>query len=291
MRSKLFVPGSRPELFAKALASAADALSLDLEDAVAPDRKAAAREAVAGFLRGLPATARAKTTIVRVNALRTPLFGPDLAAVVGPGLDVVNLPMAESAADILAAVAALERAEATRGLDRPVGLLANIETPKGLRLAAEIAAAHPRVVGLQIGYADLLEPAGIDRADEAALQHVRLAVRFAAAEAGIPAFDGSLAAVAAPDRLRAEAEAARRLGFAGKSCIHPSQVAAVNEAFSPRPEEVAKARRVLAAAQDAAARGVGAFTVEGQMVDAPFVARARAIVELAERMGLAAPTA
>ena len=285
MRSKLFVPGSRPELFGKALASAADALSLDLEDAVAADRKDAAREAVAGFLRGLPAAGHGKTMIVRVNGPGTPLFEADVAAVVGPGLDVVNLPMAESADDVRAAVAAIERAEAARPPARPIGLLANIETPRGLRLAAGIAAAHPRVVGLQIGYADLFEPAGIDRADEAALNHVRLAVRLAAAEARIPAFDGALAAIAEPDRCRAEAAAARRLGFSGKSCIHPSQVAIVNEAFLPRPEEVLRARRVLAAAAEAEARGVGAFVVEGRMVDAPFIAGARALVALAERLG------
>jgi citrate lyase subunit beta/citryl-CoA lyase len=285
MRSKLFVPGSRPELLGKALASAADALSLDLEDAVALDRKAAAREAVASFLRALPA-APGKTMIVRVNGLDTPLFAPDVAAVVGPGIDVLNLPCAESAADIRAAVDVIERAEKAAGLDRPIGLLANIETAKGLRCAAEIATAHPRVVGLQIGYADLFEPAGIERGDEAALQYVRLAVRFAAFEAGIPAFDGMLAAVAAPERCRGEAEAARRLGFAGKSCIHPSQIAIVNEVFLPRPVELARARRVLAAAAEAAEHGVGAFLVDGQMVDAPFIASARALVALAEQLGL-----
>lgn len=285
MRSKLFVPGSRPELFAKALASAADGLSLDLEDAVAPDRKAEARDAVAAFLRKLGTASHGKTMIVRVNGLGTPHFQDDIASIVGPGLDVVNLPMAENAGDILACVAALEAAEAASGLERPIGILANIETPKGLRLAAEIAMAHPRVVGLQIGYGDLFEPAGINRADEAALQHVRLVVRFAAAEAGIPAFDGSLAAIAAPDRLREEAVAARQLGFAGKSCIHPSQLAVVNEVFRPAEAEIARARRVIAAADDAAARGVGAFTVDGHMVDAPFIARARAVLELAARLG------
>ena len=282
MRSKLFVPGSRPELFGKALASAADALSLDLEDAVAPDRKAAAREAVAGFLRGLPAGGAGKVMIVRVNGLGTPLFADDVAAVVGAGPDVVNLPSVESAGDVLAAVAAIEAA----GGARPVGLLANIETPKGLRRAAEIASAHPRVVGLQIGYGDLFEPFGVDRADEAALHSVRMAVRFAAAEAGVPAFDGSLAAVASPERCRAEAEAARRLGFTGKSCIHPSQVAIGTEVFRPRAVAVARARRVLAAAEEAARRGVGAFVVDGAMVDVPFIESARALVTLAERLGV-----
>lgn len=281
MRSKLFVPGSRPGLFAKALAGAADALSLDLEDAVAPERKAEARDAVAAFLRGLPLGG--KTMIVRVNAPGTAWFEGDIAAVVGPGLDVVNLPMAASAGDILACADAIARAEAARQVAHPIGILANIETPAGLRRAAEIATAHPRVCGLQIGYGDLFEPAGIDRANEAALQHVRIAVRLAAAEAGIPAFDGALAAIDSPERLRAEAEAARQLGFAGKSCIHPSQVAVVNQAFLPTATEVAWAQRVLAAADQAETDGIGAFKLDGQMLDAPFIARARALLALAQR--------
>jgi citrate lyase subunit beta/citryl-CoA lyase len=289
MRSKLFVPGSRPELFAKALAGPADALSLDLEDAVAEGRKAEAREAVAAFLRATPPEARnGKIMIVRVNGLATgELFAADIAAMVAAGADVLNLPMAEDAADILAAIEAIERAEAELGGPPRIGLLANIETPKGLRLAAGIAAAHPRVCGLQIGYGDLFEPHGVDRADESALAQVRFAVRMAAAEARISAFDGSLAAIASPERCRAEAEAARRLGFAGKSCIHPSQVAIVNEAFQPSAQEIARARRVMEAAEAALAAGTGAFTVDGQMVDAPFIASARATLSLAERLGLA----
>ena len=282
-RSKLFVPGSRPELFGKALSSAADALSLDLEDAVAEPRKAEAREAVAVFLRGLPVDG-AKIQIVRVNALGTPHFAADVARIVGPGLDAINLPMVEGAADVLAAVAAMEAAEAGQDLPRPIGLLANIETPRGLRLAAEIATAHPRVVGLQIGFGDLFEPHGIARDNEAALHSARMAMKLAAAEARIPAFDGALAAIASPERCAAEAEAARRLGYAGKSCIHPSQVAVVNAAFAPTEAQVAHARRVIAAAEEAEAKALGAFTVDGQMVDAPFIASARALLALAERL-------
>jgi citrate lyase subunit beta/citryl-CoA lyase len=289
MRSKLFVPGSRPELFGKAMASAADGLSFDLEDAVAEPRKAEARAAVATFLHGLPTDHGGKLLIVRVNGLATPHFAEDVATVAGPGLDVVNLPMVESAADILAAVGALEAAEARLSLPRPIQLMANIETPKGLRLAAEIATAHPRVMGLQIGYADLFEPHGIARDDEAALHSVRMAVRLAAAEARIAAFDGALAAIASPERCRAEAQAARRLGYAGKSCIHPSQIAIVNEAFAPGAAEIARARRVLAAAAEAEAKGVGAFTVDGQMVDIPFILSARALLDLAARLGLTEP--
>ncbi len=276
MRSKLFVPGSRPELFAKAAASAADALSFDLEDAVAPGRKAEARDNLAAFLRAPPHSMR-PAIVVRVNAVGTEHFTPDLEAVASPALHMINLPMVEDPAAVVAAAEALDR------LDVPhVRLLVNIETAKSLRIAALLATAHPRVSGLQIGYADLLEPLGISRADPAALAHIRLAVRLAAAEAGVAAYDGAFAAVRDPDGYRAECEAARRHGFAGKSCIHPTQIAIANESFLPRPAEVEHARRVLDAAAEAEAKGIGAYMVDGRMVDAPFVAGARAILALAE---------
>jgi citrate lyase subunit beta / citryl-CoA lyase len=271
MRSKLFVPGSRPELFAKALSSAADALSFDLEDAVAAECKSQARAAVAAFLQEL-APACGKTMVVRVNAVGGDLFGADLAAVAGARLDVINLPMVEEAADIVAAAQQLD------ALD-PAGrikLLVNIETPKGLRRAVELAMAHPRVTGLQLGYADLLEPAGIDRHDLSALAHIRLSLRLAAAEAGVRAYDGAYPVVKDPDGYRAECEAARRHGFSGKSCIHPTQIAIANQVFMPTPAEIDRARRIVDAAAEAEAKGIGAFLVDGQMIDAPFVASARA---------------
>jgi citrate lyase subunit beta/citryl-CoA lyase len=282
MRSKLFVPGSRPELFAKAAASAADALSFDLEDAVAADRKAEARTEVGAFLRGR-STADQKVVVVRANGLLSGLFEDDLQVIVGPGLDVLNLPMVESGDDVREAAHVLGLFEATAGVERPIGILANIETPKGLRMAADIATADRRVVGLQIGYADLFEPCGISRSEPQALSYVRLAVRFAAAEARIPAYDGAFAVVAEPERFREECEEARNLGFAGKSCIHPTQVPIANESFMPRPAEIEKARRILAAADEAAAKGMGAFVVDGQMIDEPFLVSARAIVALAEQ--------
>lgn len=288
MRSKLFVPGSRPELFAKAAASAADALSFDLEDAVATDRKAEARIAVAEWLQSRP-SADGKIVVVRVNGISSGLFEDDVQAVVGGGLDVVNLPMVESGSEVRKAGKALDSLEKTAGVRSPIGILANIETPKGLRMAADIAAASPRIVGLQIGYADLFEPFGINRFDLHALNHVGMTVRLAAAEARVPAYDGAFAVVAEPDRFQAECEAARNLGFAGKSCIHPSQVPIANECFMPRPAEVERARRILAAASGAAQRGVGAFVVDGQMIDEPFLVSARAVVALAEQHERAQP--
>ena len=284
MRSKLFVPGSREELFAKAAASAADALSFDLEDAVAPNRKDAAREMLAGFLRG--GDHHGKIIIIRVNGIDTPHFAPDIAAVAVPGTHMINLPMIRDAADVVQAAESLERAEQENGVTTPIGILCNIETPRALRLAHEIAAAHPRVTGLQIGYADLLEPYGFDRTDPLMLAHVRMTIRFAAAEAGVMAVDGAFAKVDQPDAYRAEAQAARRMGFAGKSCIHPTQIAMANEAFQPSPAEIARARRVVEVARERIGGGMGAFLVDGSMVDAPFVTGAELVLALGRRLGL-----
>ena len=282
MRSKLFVPASRPELFAKALGSAADALSFDLEDAVAQSQKSQARDALAAFLRELPVSSQ-KTIVVRVNAVGTAEFDADVDALAGMPVDIINLPMAEDARDVAKLVARIERNETQHPSARNVKLLLNIETPRGLRKAAELATAHSRVMGLQIGYADLLEPHGIARSDRDALAYIRLAVRLAAAEAGVAAYDGAFAAVKDAEGYRAECLAAKRHGYAGKSCIHPSQVATANEIFMPDAEEIAWARKVVSAAADADARGVGAYLVDGHMIDKPFVERARAVVALVDR--------
>jgi citrate lyase subunit beta/citryl-CoA lyase len=286
LRSKLFVPASRPELFAKALAGEADALSFDLEDAVQESRKAEARLTLQAFLGEIASRSHGKLVIVRVNGLRTPHFEADVAAVQGPGVDMINLPKPESAADIRAAAATLARLEAARGIARPIGILANIESPRGLRLAAEIAGADPRVVGLQLGLGDLFEPYGLDRVDSRAVHAMQLAVRLAAAEADIWACDTVYGAVKDPDGFTREAEAARRLGFIGKSCIHPTQVPLANAVFRPSDAEIVAAARVVEAARDAEARGVGAYVVDGRMIDLPFVKRAEAILAAARRLGL-----
>ena len=286
MRSKLFVPASRPELFAKALAGEADAISFDLEDAVQESRKVEARRVLGTFLRETGPRPRGKVIIVRVNGLTTPHFEADVAAIAGTAVDMINLPKPESAETIRAAAAALVRCEAARGIERPIGILANIESPRGVRLAAEIASAHPRVVGLQLGLGDLFEPSGIDRGDALAVHGMQLAVRLAAAEAGVWACDTVYAAVTDPDGYTREAEAARRLGYIGKSCIHPSQVPLANAVFRPSDAEIAAALRVIAAARGAEAGGVGAFVVDGRMIDIPFIRHAEAILGAARRLGL-----
>lgn len=274
MRSKLFVPCSRPELFAKALASAADSLSFDLEDSVGEEHKDTARRTLAAALASAEFAATDKIVIVRVNAPSTPHFAADLAAVVHPRVDYLNLPKIDSAAEAAAAAATISAVEKSKGLTRPISLLVNIESPRALRVAAEIAGADARIAGLQLGFADLLEPLGIDRTNATALQQIQLTVRLAAGEAGRWAYDAAFGDTKNPDAFRAEAHAARRLGFLGKSCIHPSQIAIANETFQPTEAELDFARRIVAAA----ANHVGAFALDGKMIDEPFVRRARALL-------------
>ena len=286
MRSKLFVPGSRPELFEKAMKGEADALSFDLEDAVDEARKGEAREELAKFLRTLPPNS-GKTIIVRVNGLDTPHFEADLEAIAGTGVDILNLPKPEAADDVRACAAALVKAERGKPGDS-MGILVNIESPRALRLAADLATASPRVVGLQAGWGDLIEPLGIDRYNAAMIESIQLAIRIAAGEAGVWAYDGAFANIQDTEGYRREAQAARRLGFVGKSCIHPTQVPIANAVFRPTDEEIAHSLKVVEAARVNAERGVGAFTVGGKMVDAPFIRRAEAILDLARRLNLIA---
>jgi citrate lyase beta subunit len=288
MRSKLFVPGSRPDLFAKAMSSDADALSIDLEDAVVESRKDEARTHVAQWLRDVhaPDGTRGKRVVIRVNAMDTSHFEADVMAVVQPGLHILNLPKPESVDAVRAASALIARAERESGVTEPVRLLLNIETPAALRNAATLAAADQRVMGLQVGLGDLFEPLGISRRDSATVQQVLFAVRMAAGEAGVDAFDGAFADVADTEGYVAEAQMARRMGYAGKSCIHPSQIALANQTFRPTDAEIAHALKVVQSTSDANRRGLGAYLVDGRMIDRPFVLRAEAIVATAKRLGL-----
>jgi citrate lyase subunit beta/citryl-CoA lyase len=287
MRSKLFVPASRPELFAKALKGEADALSFDLEDAVDESMKDEARRELRKFLGSLPANS-GKTIIVRVNGLASGHFEADIEAIACPTLDLVNLPKPESPDDVKACAAALAKCERKLGL-APVGILANIESPRAYRLASEIAAASPRVQGLQVGYGDLIEPLDIDRYNPRVIEQILVHVRIAAGEAGVWAYDGAYAKIQDKDGYKAEAEMARRLGYIGKSCIHPTQVPLANAVFRPTDEEIAHSLRVVDAARAAVEKGAGAFTVDGRMVDAPFIRRAEHVLSVARRLGLVGP--
>lgn len=271
MRSKLFVPCSRPDLFDKALAGSADAISFDLEDAVPDDGKAAARTVLSEFLSSAAVRASTKTIIVRVNALNTQFFAADLLALPAICVDLVNVPKVASAADVCTIVDALDAA----GLATP--LLVNIESAAGLAHAAEIAAAHSRVAGLQVGLNDLFASLGIDRRDPRHVQAALWSVRVAAGTAGCFAYDGAWPDLADDDGLRREAELSQSLGFLGKSCVHPRQVPIVDAVFD-QSDHLAQASQLLAEAATAARDGRGAFTLDGVMIDRPSIEQARRTV-------------
>lgn len=287
MRSKLFVPGSRPELFAKALAGVADGLSFDLEDAVREERKDQARAHLVEFLSSEALRQTSKSVIVRINPMDTPHFEADLQAMVCEGVDAINLPKAQTAQEIIDISNKISAIEETKKLPQgSVRLLINIETPLALRVAHELAGADTRVMGLQVGLGDLFEPFGIDRKQKAAVQQALFQIAMAAHEAGVEAYDGAFANVADRDGFEQEAMFAKSLGYQGKSCIHPSQVETVNAVFRPTDEEIAFAQKVVSADEMAEQNSVGAYMVEGRMIDAPFVDRARKILVSASQYGL-----
>ncbi|WP_242153646.1 HpcH/HpaI aldolase/citrate lyase family protein [Sphingomonas sp. BAUL-RG-20F-R05-02] len=274
MRSKLFVPCSRPDFFAKALASEADALSFDLEDSVPADGKAVARERLRKVLQSDMVAASPKRMIVRVNAADTPHFADDLAALAGVRVDLLNLPKADAAQAVCRAITRMDAARVT------ADVLVNIEAAAGLANVAEIAGAHRRVVGVQVGLNDLFAALGMERHDQRHVHSALWAIRLGAAAAASPvfAYDGAWPDLRDDEGYRAEAQMARSLGYLGKSCIHPRQIAIANEIFD-RGSDLSRARRLLLAATSAAKAGHGAFVFEGAMVDEPALAAARALVD------------
>ena len=260
-RSYLFVPGDRPERYAKARAAGADAVIVDLEDAVAPEAKPRAREALAAALD------EAAPIIVRVNAAGTPWFADDLELCRHPGVAAIMLPKAEG---IDAACAVVEVTYKD--------VLAIIESARGVEQARQIASV-PGVMRLVFGSVDLALDLGIDCAPDGAeteLLAFRSQLVLASRLAGLAApVDGVSTAIDDLQRLQADAERARRLGFGAKLCIHPKQLAIVQAVFTPPPERLDWARRVCKAFASA---GGSAVAVDGQMVDLPVYQRAHAVL-------------
>jgi citrate lyase subunit beta/citryl-CoA lyase len=267
--SWLYVPGDRPDRFAKAVASGADAVILDLEDAVVAGRKAYARDAVAEFL----AETHPVPVQVRVNELTGPDIEADLTAVAGrPGLAGLRLPKVESAAT----VAAL----ADR-VDAPLHPL--VESALGLEAAYSIASAHPAVASIGLGEADLRSDLGVSEDDGLAWARGRVVVAARAAGLVPPAMS-VYADVADVAGLADSCALGRRLGFLGRAAIHPRQLPVIVEAFRPAEREVARAAELLAAVAEAQRRDSGTVVLpDGRFADRAMVAAARRTVDLAAR--------
>lgn len=279
LRSVLFTPGDRPDRYVKALQEAkADCVVADLEDAVAPDRKAQARQAVAAALAQVPACRPVRA--VRVNGWGSGLAHEDLDAVMAGRPELVAVAKVESPHQVKEVDTLLLRLEAAHGIAaRATRLLLHVETAAGVLAARDIAAASPRVEAIAFGAEDLAADVGLRRSgDNREVDLPRAWVPLAAAAARVQAIDMVTADPRDLERTAREAAEARRLGYAGKMCIHPLQAVAVHEAFRPTPDETSWARRVVAAAEAAGADEGGIVVVDGRMVDAPFVRQARRIL-------------
>ena len=298
-RSVLAVPASNPKMAGKALASAADAVFLDLEDAVAPDEKADARKKVVHALTEFDW--RGRPTLYRVNALDTPYFYRDLIEVVeeaGERLDSVLIPKAQRPEDLHACATLLSQLELATGLEPgKIRLEAQIESAEGLANADGIARATERLEALHFGPGDFAASlrmpyrsiGTMDEWDEAYPGHrfhyAMHRIVVAARAAGLRAIDGPVADYRDEEGLRKSCLLARSLGFDGKWCIHPAQLGVVNEVFSPTRKEVEWAQRVVAAYEEASAAGKGAISVDNQMVDAASIKMAQNTLELARASG------
>jgi citrate lyase beta subunit len=276
MRSKLFVPAIRFDLFGKALAVGADAICFDLEDAVSFDRKAAAREGLASFLQDH--VTGAQRLLVRTNSLASSDFALDLDACVWPSVFAITLPKVESSQDIADAEQSLLALESKRTNGYQLGILPTIETPRGLRNALEIAKASSRIIGLQIGFADLMEPLGISSDNLFARNQARWTLRLAASEANLDCYDSAFPEYTDLAAFQKHLDAAYSFGFAGCSCIHPSQVELANSTFTPSAEALAYANRVVEAAHEAAKCGAAVTTLADKMIDRPFITAAERLL-------------
>ena len=294
VRSLLAVPATRRKMVEKALASEADAVFLDLEDAVAPDSKAAARGDVVSALEELDW--RGRPGLYRANALDTPYFYRDLIEVVeraGDSLDSVMIPKVKRPEDLYAVSMLLSQLELAMELEKgKIELEAQIESAEGLANVDSIARATDRLTTLHFGPGDFAASMSMpqtsigvmDEWDEAypghrfhyAMQRVVVAARAA----NLRVLDGPVADYRDEEGLRGSCLIARSLGFDGKWCIHPAQIGIVNEVFSPTDREVEWAKKVVAAYEEANAEGSGSVSVDGQMVDAASIRMARTTLDL-----------
>jgi citrate lyase subunit beta/citryl-CoA lyase len=291
MRSLLFVPADAPAKLDKALGCGADAIIVDLEDSVAPERKAAARGAAAAFLAAVVARAARPRLLVRVNGLATGLIDADLDAVIASRPDGIMLPKAEGGASIVHADAKLCAREALHGLpDGHIKIIAiATETAQSLFLAGTYRGASTRLSALTWGAEDLSTDLGAEANRDTEgrfLEPYRLARSLclaAAATAEALPIDTVFVDFRNEAGLRRECEEARRDGFQGKMAIHPAQVATINDVFTPKPEAVAAAKAIVAAFE--AAPGAGVVGIGGVMYDRPHLTKALRLLARAEAAG------
>ncbi|MBK6466249.1 MAG: L-malyl-CoA/beta-methylmalyl-CoA lyase [Rhodobacter sp.] len=300
-RCQLFGPGSRPALFEKMAASAADVINLDLEDSVAPDDKPQARANIIEAINDIDWGK--KTLSVRINGLDTPWWYRDVVEVLeqaGPRIDQIMIPKVGCAADVYAVDALVTAVERARGRVRPVSLEVIIETAAGIAHVEEIAAASPRLQAMSLGAADFaasmgMQTTGIGGTQENYYMHrdgakywsdpwhwAQAAIVAACRTHGVLPVDGPFGDFSDEEGFLAQARRSATLGMVGKWAIHPKQVALANEVFTPSDAAVTEAREILAAMEAAKAAGQGAAVYKGRLVDIASMRQAEVIVRQAE---------
>jgi citrate lyase subunit beta/citryl-CoA lyase len=282
LRTLLFVPGNQERRLEKARLIPADALILDLEDSVPPSEKGSARKMVAAAIDELASSG--KEIFVRTNSLPTPYAASDIKAVTAGKLRGICLPKSESTDDIHRADAWLADAEKGSSLGvGSTGILALIETPKGIMNAYEIVSASPRIIGAIFGAEDFALEMGIKRTRKGSeIYYPRTVLAVACHAANVLAIDSVYTDVRDTDGLIEETRSVAQMGFQGKAVIHPDQVGPVNQVFVPSDEEMAQAHRVVQAFEAAVERGQASTSIDGRMIDAPVAERARRVLALAD---------
>ena len=282
-RSRLYLPGNTPKLMVNAGLHGADGVILDLEDSVAPVAKDAARCVIRNAMLSLDF--RGAEIMVRINQGERSL--DDLEAIVPHGVQLVLIPKVEDPEQIRAVDARIAEISARASRTEPVWLMPIIESALGALRALEIATASPNITSLAIGLEDYTADLGVQRTNEGTESFwMRGQVINAARAAGVQPIDTVFSDVADTEGLRASVLEAKALGFDGKGCIHPRQIAIVNEAFAPTEAEVGKAKRIVLAFDEATSKGLGVVSLGSKMIDPPVVKRALHTVKLAMACGV-----
>lgn len=282
----LFLPGNTPNLILNGDSLGADAIILDLEDAVAPDQKDAARVLVRNALKTLEF--RGIEKIIRINSLDTPYWKKDLDEMMPCRPELIMTPKTSCAKDVLQFDAYMSEAEERLGMEKnSVRLMPLIETALGIENAYEIASASDRVVAIFLGAEDLSADLRCERTKEGKeIFYARGRIVMAARAAGKDAYDTPFTDVNDDEGIRADAALAKALGFTGKASISPRHLDAINEAFSPSEKEIDYAYEVIKAIRLAKEQGRGAVALRGKMIDKPIVMRAEQTIRIAEALGL-----
>ena len=281
-RSFIFVPGNRENMLERAKSFKADVIMVDLEDSVPPGEKVSARYMAKDWVPSL--SREGQRVMVRVNSLDTGLTRSELETLVSPDLYGISLGKVESVWNIRDVDRMLHAIEPLAGVEPgSTKVVAWAETASALVDARDIATSSQRVIALAFGAEDFTNDMGIERSDSGdEVQVPRSLVPVAARAANVASLDSPFVAFQDPEALRADAQKARQMGFTGKHAIHPAQLDIINEVFSPAPDEVAYARRIMDAWDKAEAEGRGSLALDGRMVDVPVVKRAQNLLALAD---------